>query len=306
MSNDRDDSKGRDERHIPVLLNEVLELLSLQPNENVVDCTVGLGGHAAAMLEKTSPNGKLLGFDLDEAALDSARSTLNAFNSRAMLVHESYKNVERVLLSNAFGPVHAALLDAGFSSLIIDDATRGFSFRADGPLDMRYDLSAELTAADIVNHWDVDNLARILWEYGEERHARRIAEAIIESRKQKMIVGTVQLAKIVSGALPGWRKRKKTHPATQTFQALRIAVNDEFGNLHSVLPQLLAALEPGGRLAVISFHSLEDRIIKKFFKEAEAQGTVEILTKKPIGPSADEIKANPRSRSAKVRAIRKK
>lgn len=292
-------------RHIPVLLNEVLEVLSLQPGENVVDCTVGIGGHAAAVLQRTSPNGRLLGMDLDEAALDAARRTLDRFGSRAMLVHESYRNVGRVLLSQHFGSVHAALLDAGFSSFVVDDPVRGFSFRKDGPLDMRYDVSQEMTAAEIVNGWDEDGLAKILWEYGEERYARRIAEAILRERRKERIIGTVRLAGIVADAVPAHYRRRRIHPATKTFQALRIAVNDELGNLETALPQLLSALRPGGRLAVITFHSVEDRIVKRFFRSAVRDGTAVAITKKPVVAGSEDVRTNPRSRSAKLRAIMK-
>lgn len=291
--------------HIPVLLNEVLETLSLQPGENVVDCTVGLGGHAEAILDRTSPDGTLLGLDLDEAALDAARSSLARFGSRAMLVRENYRNVARVLLSRSFGPVHAALLDLGYSSLIIDDPVRGFSFRTDGPLDMRFDDSNETTAASIINGMDIDALSRILWEYGEERYARKIASALVSNRRRKPIVGTKALVDIIAHAVPGHYRRKRLHFATKTFQALRIAVNDELGGLQATLPELLDALESGGRLAVISFHSLEDRIVKLFFKEKEFAGELEILTKKPLIATKGEVTRNPRARSAKLRVARK-
>lgn len=291
--------------HIPVLLNEVLETLSLRPGENVVDCTVGLGGHAEAMLDRTSPDGMLLGLDLDEAALDAARSSLARFGSRAMLVRENYRNVARVLLSRGFGSVHAALLDLGYSSLIIDDPVRGFSFRTDGPLDMRFDDSSETTAASIINGMDVDALSRILWEYGEERYARKIASAMISERKKKPIVGTKALVDIIAHAVPGHYRRKRLHFATKTFQALRIAVNDELGGLEATLPQLFDALASGGRLAVISFHSLEDRIVKRFFKEKASAGEMEILTKKPLIATKEEVTQNPRARSAKLRVARK-
>jgi 16S rRNA (cytosine1402-N4)-methyltransferase len=286
--------------HIPVLLRETIQGLSLGPGENVVDCTVGGGGHAAAILERTSPDGKLLGLDLDEAALDAARRELDRFGSRAMLVRENYRNVGRVLLSHSFGPVHAALLDLGFSSMEIDDPRRGFSFRADGPLDMRYDDRQELTAAEIVNGWSVDELSKVLWDYGEERFSRSIAKAMVDERRRGHIVGTLHLAGVIAGAVPGWYRKGKIHPATKTFQALRIAVNDELGNLKAALPDLLGTLVRGGRLAVISFHSLEDRIVKNVFAEAAAAGKG-TAPKKPIVPPRAEAQENPRSRSAKLR-----
>ncbi|MFA6603302.1 MAG: 16S rRNA (cytosine(1402)-N(4))-methyltransferase RsmH [Patescibacteria group bacterium] len=289
------------QRHVPVLLKETIEGLRLQAGDNVVDCTVGAGGHAAAVLERTSPGGRLLGFDLDEAALEAARRHLERFGSRAMLVRENYRNAERVLLSRDFGPVHAALLDLGFSSLAIDDPTRGFSFRFDGPLDMRFDDRDELTAAAIVNGWSADELAEIFVRYGEERYARRIAQAIVAARRRKHLVGTFELVEVIASAVPGDYRRGRLHFATRTFQALRIAVNDELGNLKTALEVFDRRLAPGGRLAVISFHSLEDRIAKQFFAEGERAGTWEILTKKPITPGPEEEAANPRARSAKLR-----
>ncbi len=290
-----------DPRHIPVLLSETIEGLSLVPGDNAVDCTVGAGGHAEAILDRTSPDGRLLGFDLDEAALDAARSNLARFGSRAMLVCENYKDAGRVLQTFAFGPVHAALLDLGFSSIEIDDPARGFSFRADGPLDMRYDAKQALTAAEIVNGWSLDELAKILWDYGEERLARKIAAGIVQARRDARIVGTLQLVDVIAHSVPAYYRRGKIHFATRTFQALRIATNDELGNLRAALPALLDMLAPGGRLAVISFHSLEDRIVKRFFQEQLKEKKVSLRTKRPIIASAEEIKSNSRSRSAKLR-----
>ncbi|HTK04498.1 MAG TPA: 16S rRNA (cytosine(1402)-N(4))-methyltransferase RsmH [Candidatus Eisenbacteria bacterium] len=291
--------------HVPVLLKETIEGLRLRPNGNTVDCTVGAGGHAEAVLEATSPSGRLLGLDLDEAALDAARRNLERFGSRAMLVHESYRNIGRVLPDTSFGPVQAALLDLGFSSIEIDDPSRGFSFRFDAPLDMRFDRSQETTAAEIVNGWSLDDLARILWEYGEERFARKIADAIVRARRRERILTTFTLVDLIAHSVPAWYRRGKIHFATRTFQALRIAVNDELGNLRAALPDLLAALEPGGRLAVIAFHSLEDRIVKEFFKAKAAEGALTIITKRPIVASEGEIGENPRSRSAKLRVAEK-
>ncbi|HTM68675.1 MAG TPA: 16S rRNA (cytosine(1402)-N(4))-methyltransferase RsmH [Candidatus Binatia bacterium] len=287
--------------HVPVLLRETIEGLRLRPDENAVDCTVGAGGHAEAVLEATAPHGRLLGLDLDEAALDAARRNLERFGSRAMLVHESYRNIERVLLTLPFGPVHAALLDLGFSSIEIDDPSRGFSFRFDAPLDMRFDRSQDTTAAEVVNGWSTDDLARILWEYGEERFARNIADAVVKARRRERILTTFALVDLIAHAVPGWYRRGKIHFATRTFQALRIAVNDELGNLRAVLPALVRALEPGGRLAVIAFHSLEDRIVKEFFKAGAAEGSLQVVTKRPLVASDKEVEDNPRSRSAKLR-----
>lgn len=285
------------------MVDEVLTTLSLQPNEHVVDGTVGAGGHAVAMLEKTSPHGKLLGLDLDEVALDTARKQLDRFGSRAMLVHTNYTEVERVLLSHSFGPVQAALLDLGFSSLEIDDPSRGLSFLHDGPLDMRFDRSQSLTAAEIVNQWPEHELAEIFRTLGEERYSARIAYGIVRSRKDHPLVGTLDLVTIIRGAVPSVATRSRLHFATRTFQALRIATNDELGNIRAGLDALMRVLAPGGRLAIISFHSLEDRIVKQFFLAQFAQGVGKILTKRPLTPSDTEIQKNPRSRSAKLRAF---
>lgn len=287
--------------HVPVLENEVIELLGLKPGDDVVDCTVGAGGHASAMLERTSPSGRLLGLDVDETALDAAQRSLARFGSRAVLVRENYRNVERVLPTFSSGPIQAALLDLGYSSMEIDDPTRGFSFRADGPLDMRFDGTQELTAAEIVNGWSLDELAKLIWEYGEERLARRIAKGIVDERRRRPIVGTTHLVDVIARSVPSAYRRGRIHFATRTFQALRIAVNDELGNLREALPKLMAALASGGRIAVIAFHSLEDRIVKEFFREEEREGHMRIITKKPVIAGDQETRRNPRSRSAKLR-----
>ncbi len=297
-----DAANGQEKQlHVPVLLTETIGGLALKPGDNVIDGTVGAGGHAAAALERTSPNGLLLGIDLDEAALEAARRKLARYGSRVMLVRENYRNVERVLLSHSFGPVQAALLDLGFSSLAVDDPGRGFSFRYDGPLDMRFDPSQELTAAAVVNGWTADELTDIFVRYGEERFARRIAGAIVAARRQERIIGTLRLVDVIASAVPAAYRRGPIHFATRTFQALRIAVNDELGNLTAALPALVRALDAGGRLAVISFHSLEDRIVKRFFRDQEKNGALRILTKRPLTAGPEEIAANPRSRSAKLR-----
>ncbi|OGM00856.1 16S rRNA (cytosine(1402)-N(4))-methyltransferase [Candidatus Uhrbacteria bacterium RIFOXYC2_FULL_47_19] len=292
---------GETKKHLPVLLNETVEALKLRSGTNVVDCTVGAGGHAAAILSQTTPNGRLLGLDLDETALETARRNLDVFGSRAMLVRANYRDVEQILLSTSFGSFQAAVLDLGFSSLEIDDPTRGFSFRFDGPLDMRYDRTQELTAAEIVNSWPEDELARVLVEYGEERFAQRIVRAIRTANRGHHIVSASELAEIVRSAVPGGRSGKGIHPATKTFQALRIAVNDELGNIQFGLEAVFQAIDPGGRLAVISFHSLEDRVVKKFFREKGLKKEMTVVTKRPLVPTREEVRTNPRSRSAKLR-----
>lgn len=271
---------------------------------NVFDGTVGAGGHAEAILDRTAPNGKLLGMDLDEAALDAARSTLARFGSRAMLVRGNYRDVAGNI-PPGFEPVQAALLDLGYSSMEIDDPVRGFSFRTDGPLDMRFDAAQELTAAEIVNSWPEDEIADLIWELGEERYARRIAAALVIARKYAPVVGTLQLVDIIASAVPAEYRKGHTHFATRTFQALRITVNDELGNIKTAIPNILKILEPGARFAIISFHSLEDRIVKQEFVERQKGGELEIVNKKPIGPSDEETRSNPRARSAKLRIAQK-
>ncbi|MFH2063101.1 MAG: 16S rRNA (cytosine(1402)-N(4))-methyltransferase RsmH [bacterium] len=287
--------------HQPVLLKETIEALALEPGTNVVDCTVGAGGHAAAALSLTAPDGRLLGLDLDEAALETARKKLEVFGSRAMLVRANYRDIEQVLLSTSFGPFQAAVLDLGFSSLEIDDPARGFSFRFDGPLDMRYDRSRELTAAEIVNSWPESELVRILVEYGEEKFARRIVKAIRTAGRGRHIVSTSELSEIIKDAVPGGRSGRGIHPATRTFQALRIAVNDELSNVRDGLEAVWAAIGSGGRVAVISFHSLEDRIVKRFLREKVRSREGAEVTKRPIVPTEEEVRTNPRARSAKLR-----
>ncbi len=290
--------------HVPVLYNEVLDGLMLRPGGLYIDGTVGAGGHAAGILEATGPDGRLIGFDRDAATLKVAAERLAGFGDRVSLIHAPY-----TALSKHVAPGSAAgmVLDLGLSSLQMDDPERGFAFRFDGPLDMRFDVSAGQTAADVVNTWPVDELADALYEFGEERHSRRIARAIVDARP---VTTTAQLAEVVARATGKYRER--IHPATRTFQALRIVVNDELGQVAEVLPQAVEALASGGRLAVITFHSLEDRIVKRYFRQASgavgeeanfSSPTLRIVNKKVIEPTAAEIEANPRSRSAKLRLI---
>lgn len=282
--------------HVPVLLKETIAFLDLQPGDDVIDCTLGGGGHASAILEATAPNGRLLGIEWDRRTLEETRKSLERFGSRAMLVHGSYRDLERLARTCAFPLVSGILFDLGYSSFQIDDPERGFSFRHDAPLDMRFSADHELTAFDVVNGWSKEELVRILRDYGEERAAGRIAEAIVRERRRAPISSTKQLAMVVMKAKSG--PRPKTHPATQAFQAIRIAVNDELGNVREALPQAAGLLKEGGRLAVITFHSLEDRIVKNFFKE---RPDLRVVTERPVPPGEAEIEDNPRARSAKLR-----
>lgn len=280
--------------HVPVLAKEVLELLRLKSNDVVVDGAVGDGGHAEAMLERIGPSGQLLGIDLDPAAIATARRRLKKFGARVKLIRGNFRDAK-------FPKANAILLDLGLRSAELEESGRGFTFKKEEPLLMTFDPDAEVTAATIVNGARRDELVRILREYGEERFAPRIAEAVIEYRKHHRILTTTELAFIVQGAVPRGYEHGRIHPATRTFQALRIAVNDELGALRDGLQHAFDALAPGGRLAVISFHSLEDRIVKHAFKKFGGR----IITKKPVVPSDAEIASNPRSRSAKLRVIQK-
>ncbi len=306
--------------HQPVLLEAVLGALRIHdhPDGCFVDGTVGAGGHAAAILS-AAPAARLLGFDRDPAALALAQARLAPFGDRATLIHASYEQIGRRVPA-WLGPespgVDGLLLDLGLSSMQMDNAERGFAFMRDGPLDMRFDPSSSgPTAADMVNTWEADELADVLYQYGEERESRRIARAIVGARP---ILTTRQLADVVAGTLRGGPRGGHIHPATRTFQALRIAVNDELGAVERVLPVALGLLRPGGRLAVISFHSLEDRIVKQTFRREATDclcppqhpvctcghvATVRLVTRKPVQPDADEIALNPRSRSARLRVV---
>jgi 16S rRNA (cytosine1402-N4)-methyltransferase len=275
--------------HVPVLKKEVLEVLDPKPNENFIDCTINGGGHAAAILEKNGPRGKVLGIELDRELYRRLNSQIV---ERLILVNSSYANLKEIIKKNNFGPINGILFDLGMSSWHLEESSRGFTFQKYEPLDMRYNTSQELTAEKIINKYSQEEIERILKEYGEERFSKRIAKKIIENRPIKT---TFDLVKIINRAIP---RRQIIHPATRTFQALRIAVNQELDSLEKALPQAEEILAPGGRLAVISFHSLEDRIVKNFFKRSG----LKILTKKPIIPSKEEIKQNLRSRSSKLRA----
>jgi len=286
--------------HKPVLLKEVLEYLKPKAGENFIDCTVGFGGHAIPILKRIMPNGRVLGIELDEAVLEKLQSQIS--NKRLILVQGSYADLERVAKKNNFYPVNGILFDLGISSWQIEKSGRGFSFLRDEPLDMRSDKGSRLTAEEIVNQWPEKELVRIFQEYGEERFARRIADSICWVRKNSLIKTTQQLVEAVQRAVPAKYRYRRIHFATRIFQALRIAVNDELNNLKEALPQALEILKKDGRLTVISFHSLEDRIVKNFFREAARKDFLKILTKKPVGPDLEEIKLNPRSRSAKLRA----
>lgn len=297
--------------HISVLPKEVLQYLDPKPDENFIDCTIGEAGHAIEILKKTSPGGKLLGIDLNEDSLKSSEFKIKESGldgKRIVLANDNFANLKELVQKFNFGEVSGVLLDIGISSEELEKSGRGFSFLKEEPLLMtlRKDIGPDdLTAEKIVNNFRQEELEKIFKEYGEERFAGRIAGRIVEERKRKRIKTTGELVEIIRKALPGKYKYGKIHFATRTFQALRIAVNDELANLEKALDQALDVLSLRGRLAVISFHSLEDRIVKNFLKERQRSNSVKILTKKPVRPNEEEIASNPRSRSAKLRAAEK-
>jgi len=309
-------------KHIPVLLKEVIDLFNPQVGNNVIDCTFGGGGHSQAILKKISPQGKVLGIEADVSLFKTSK----IINKNIILINDNFVNLKKIYERSFPYPVNFILFDLGLSSMELDSSGRGFSFRFDEPLDMRFNPDGQrLTAAEALNKYGRHKLADIFIKYGEinKFKAKRVADEIIKSRGSRQFKNTSDLVKVVFRALhpklmqgekidlndkkffKGHTGRKRIHPATLFFQALRIEVNNELENFASALRQAIEILEPGGRIAVISFHSLEDRIAKNYFRELYKSGQVGLLTKKPVVPSEDEIKKNPRSRSAKLRVIEK-
>lgn len=290
--------------HIPVLVAEVLEGLALAPDDTVLDCTVGSGGHSVAICQRLEAKGRLIGLDKDAAALERAAAHLAEAPGRHRLILADFRHLDRVLAELEVPRVSKILFDLGFSSDQLESSGRGFSFQQDEPLLMtlQHPIGAgALTARQIVNTWREDALADLIFSYGEERWARRIARAIVRARTAQPIQTTRHLVAVVAQAVP--HRGRHLHPATRTFQALRIAVNDELEALREGLAKGFACLAPGGRMAVIAFHSLEDRIVKHFFKEKHQQQTATLLTKKPLTPGPAELRSNPRARSAKLRLL---
>jgi len=296
-------------RHIPVLLEEAISLLGCVPHRIYVDATLGGGGHALEILKRTEPDGRLIGIEWDEEAIAEARKTLSPFGERVRIFRENFAHLSGLLREIETESVDGILLDLGCSSIQLEGQERGFSFRGESPLDMRMDQRTEETAADLVNTLPLKELEEILWTYGEERWARKIAKAIGDERDRRRIETTQALSKIVYRAIPRRFQSRKIDPATRTFQALRIRVNHELENLKQVLEEGWPFLKGGGRMCVISFHSLEDRIVKQTFRRLERgepgglnqQKMARILTPKPMTPSEEEERENPRSRSAKLR-----
>lgn len=292
-------------QHVPVLLDEVLNYLNVRPGGVYVDATLGLAGHSSEIARRLGPKGTLIGFDRDPEAmalagarLEELRQELGEEMPEVRLIPKAFSEAASEI---APASLDGLLADFGVSSLQLDEAHRGFSFRADGPLDMRMNTRTGETAEQVVNQEDENELANLIYEFGEERRSRRIARAIVRARP---ITTTAELARVVSAAAPAM-KGEKIHPATRTFQALRIRVNDELGEIRTLLESAPSLLKPGGRLALISFHSLEDRLVKDAFREAGRNRVYEVLTKKPVIAGEEEESRNPRSRSAKMRVAEK-
>lgn len=294
--------------HIPVLLKEFIELLSPKPGDIILDATINGGGHAEEILKTIGKKGKLIGIDQDDGVLNKLKERWKD-RKNILLARDNFRNLDKVLASLKIEKINGALFDIGISSSQIDESGRGFSFQKDEPLLMTMKSEIEtgdLTAKEIINNWSEKDLADTIWKYGEERFSRRIAKNIAERRKEKTIETTLELVDAIRESVPFfYRNSRKINCATRTFQALRIAVNDELGALKDGMEKAHRLLKRGGKLVVISFHSLEDRIVKNYFKELEAKGQGKIIVKKPITPTKEEKKSNPRSRSAKLRAIEK-
>jgi 16S rRNA (cytosine1402-N4)-methyltransferase len=301
--------------HIPVLLSETIDALQPQPGARYIDATVGGGGHAERILDLSSPDGRLLALDADPAALLAARDRLSPFGDRVTTIQTYFDALASAARQSGFGEVNGVLFDLGVSSPQLDVTDRGFSFAREAPLDMRMGPDATTTAENLVNDLPAGDLMAILRDYGEERYARRVAARIVEARRTERLTTTTQLSRIVASAKPAARG-ERIHPATRVFQGLRIAVNDELGRLQRALPQAVDLLRGGGRLAVISFHSLEDRIVKQFMRTESRdcicppelpvcvcghQATLRIVTHRPVQASTEEVARNPRARSAKLR-----
>lgn len=294
--------------HAPVMCAEVTEYLKLKPGKIILDCTIGGGGHSEAILERISPSGRLIGIDQDEEALKIARERLRRYGNLYTLVYDNFRNLDAVLSKLRITKVDGVLFDLGVSSFQLGDASRGFSIRLSGPLDMRMDRyprghkkGESTTAYKLVNGLPQDEIVHILRTFGEERWAKRIASRIVRERRKAPITTTTQLAEIIVKAIPHSSAYQRIHPATRTFQALRIAVNGELSNLEEGITKAISYLSRQARICVISFHSLEDRIVKRLFREFSRKDLLNILTQKPLLPTLQEVNRNPRSRSAKLR-----
>lgn len=294
-------------RHQTVLLHEAIEALNVKPHDIVFDATVGTAGHAKAIVQRLGEVGTYIGMDADLSAIEGARVALAGSRPRIILIHGNFRQMEIALAKEGVSHVDAALFDLGWRSEQLVSG-RGFSFNDDGPLLMTYDFAppeGALTAREIVNEWEEENIADIIYGWGGERHARRIAHAVVVRREEKQIETARDLAEVISATVPIAYRNRRLHPATKTFQALRIAANDEIGALIEGLAAAMKLVADGGRIAVISFHSVEDRVVKRLFVSEARNGRGTVLTKKPINPTREEVSRNPRSRSAKLRIFEK-
>lgn len=306
--------------HVPVLLKESVDNLVLKNDGIYVDGTIGGGGHSLEILKRLKGGGRLIGIDRDENALRAAGDRLKEYKDRVTLIHTNFSNIKNVLHENGIDRVDGVLLDLGVSSPQLDDAGRGFSYMQDAPLDMRMDETSSLTAADIVNNYSEEELKDIIYEYGEERWASRIAKFIVNEREKQPIETTWHLVEIIKSAIPAHARREGPHPAKRTFQAIRIAVNRELDEVENAIPEIVDVLSSGGRVCIITFHSLEDRIVKNSYRKLANPCTcppelpvcicgkkpvIDVITRKPILPDSSEIENNPRARSAKLRVAEK-
>ncbi|MDO8571994.1 MAG: 16S rRNA (cytosine(1402)-N(4))-methyltransferase RsmH [bacterium] len=289
--------------HKSVLRDEVLDYLDVHSNHHYVDCTLGGGGHTEGILERSGPKGTVLAIDLDEETILRAHERLKKYTKRLIIHRGNFHDLEKIVQEHTIGPVSGIVYDLGLSIDLLKASGRGFSFLADEPLDMRFDIRQSLRAEEIVNYWSEKEIADTIFAYGEERFSRRISKAIVHARKMKRIDTTAYLVEIIERSVPSGYRHKRIHCATRTFQGLRIAVNDELDGLKRSLQSAVHSIQPGGRIAVISFHSLEDRIVKHYFRELAVKGLGTLIIKKPCIPSDEEIEANPASRSAKLRVI---
>ncbi|MBU1033157.1 MAG: 16S rRNA (cytosine(1402)-N(4))-methyltransferase RsmH [Patescibacteria group bacterium] len=295
----------KETQHIAVMTQEVMHALRPQSGGLYIDGTLGGGTHSRELLKATAPDGRVLSLDIDPKALERARDQFSSDKNRWIGVEENFRNLSEVAKDNGFDPCDGIILDLGFSSDELTNKNKGLSFQIDGPLDMRFGPKSNedgLTAAEIINSWSKNEIAQLLREYGEESFAAKIAEGIVKARKKDRIIGTLDLVSIIRNSVHKNYERGRINPATRTFQALRIAVNDELNALKHAIEGARKILKPGGRIAIISFHSLEDRIVKRAFRDSE---DLEAVTKRPIIPSEEEIKHNTRSRSAKLRVAEK-
>jgi 16S rRNA (cytosine1402-N4)-methyltransferase len=296
------------EIHKPVMLMEVLEYLNPQPGATIVDATLGMGGHSTQILQGISPEGRLIGIDRDQESIRLAQERLaEAGQTNAQFVYGNFSDIDILLKDLNVDSVDGILFDLGVSSFQLQNAERGFSFQSEGPLDMRLDRNSYICAYDLINNLNEEEISSLLWSFGEERWHNRIAHNLVMERQRHPISSTLELSRIVVSAIPPRYRRYhyRIHPATRTFQAVRIAVNRELEALESAITKSIGLLKQGGRLCIISFHSLEDRVVKHTFRKYQAEGTIKIITTKPLTPGSPEIQDNPRSRSAKFRVAEK-